>query len=123
MIMPRGPSTPYAPGTRFQHVTVIDRVAPVEDVQKTRYLVRYHCCGREGVLSHGHLYYLLHSSHRKAQPITGCRVCSPTLRAEEPAPLAEVIPVGTLWPIPPSLAPRRALATPRRKSRARAARA
>ena len=114
--MPRGAGAPYPPGTRIQHVTIIERVAPAADVQKTRYLVRYHCCGREGVLSHGHLYYLLHSAHRQAQPVTGCRVCNPSRRAEEPAPVAEVIPVATLWPIPPSLAPQRA-----RRPRARRA--
>ena len=123
--MARGAGQPFPPGERIQHVTIIERVAPMDDVNKTRYRVRYHCCGREGVLSHGHLYGLVKSSHRREHPVAGCRICHPTRRPVDLPEWSPAIPVADLWPIPPSLAPRRALlvAPPRPRSRARAARA
>ena len=123
--MARGAGQPFPPGERIQHVTIIERVAPMDDVNKTSYRVRYHCCGREGVLSHSTLYSLVKSSHRREHPVAGCRICHPNRRLVDLPEWSPAIPVADLRPIPPSLAPRRALlvAPPRPRPRARAARA
>lgn len=105
MAMPNGVGTLFAPGEVIQHVTILAVAALASDYRKVRYTVRYRCCGREGNLGHGHLYGLAHNPGRR-DPIKRCRYCLGLLaQARHEVPRVEAIPVGQLWPIPPSLAP------------------
>jgi hypothetical protein len=106
--MPSHYSTLFDPGKRIMHVTILGIATLAENRGHTRYTVRYECCGREGNLSHGHLYGLAHSPSRQGSPIRRCRHCNNALAVgDRPAPRIPAIPVGDLWPIPPSLAPGR----------------